>query len=71
MAHLRAARALSNKYFIELNTVALNSRLTDEGVGEQGGVMNTKFFGWGFGPPLGPLPDVIRLGPFKHELHFR
>ena len=42
-----------------------------EGVGEQGGVMNSQFFGWGVGPPLGPLPDVFRLGPFKHELHFR
>ena len=42
-----------------------------EGVGEQGGVMNSQFFGWGVGPPLCHVPDVFRLSPFKHELHFR
>ena len=42
-----------------------------EGEGEQGGVMNSQFFGWGVGPPLGHVPDVFRLGPFSSELHFR
>ena len=37
----------------------------------RGGVMNSQFFGWGVGPPLGHFPDVFRLGPIKHELHFR
>jgi hypothetical protein len=36
----------------------------------RGGVMNSLFFGWGVGPPLGPLPDVFRLGRFKHELSY-
>ena len=42
-----------------------------EGVGEQGGVMNSQFFGWGVGPPLGPLPDVFRFSDLIPELHFR
>ena len=42
-----------------------------EGVGEQGGGHNSKFFGWGVGPPLCQVPDVCRLGPLIPELHFR
>jgi hypothetical protein len=36
-----------------------------------GGVMNSQFFGWGVGPPLGPLPDVFRFSDLIPELHFR
>ena len=38
-----------------------------EGVGEQGGGHELSIFwggGWASTPPLGPLPDVFRLGPF-------
>ena len=36
----------------------------------RGGVMNSQFFGWGVGPPLGHVPDVFRLGPLTVVLNY-